>query len=140
MKFSLIPFTIAILSKVPKTSSAFQPVALTGVISSTTGISAVTSDAATTTSRLFSSSKDMTLNLNDVQIQGPEIPPIPATSKRLFLVRHGEVINPGGDRPVYYGAMDVSLSPLGEQEAKVRKKDNRTLHSFIILVYIFCIH
>jgi broad specificity phosphatase PhoE len=119
MKFSLIPFTIAILSKVPKTSSAFQPVALTGVISSTTGISAVTSDAATTTSRLFSSSKDMTLNLNDVQIQGPEIPPIPATSKRLFLVRHGEVINPGGDRPVYYGAMDVSLSPLGEQEAKI---------------------
>jgi len=32
-------------------------------------------------------------------------------------VRHGEVINPGGDRPVYYGAMDVSLSPLGELEA-----------------------
>mmetsp|Transcript_3045 Transcript_3045/g.4041 ORF Transcript_3045/g.4041 Transcript_3045/m.4041 type:complete len:219 (-) Transcript_3045:216-872(-) len=40
-------------------------------------------------------------------------------SKRLFLIRHGEVINPGGDRPVYYGAMDVSLSPLGELEAKV---------------------
>ena len=33
------------------------------------------------------------------------------------MVRHGEVINPGGDRPVYYGAQDVSLSPLGEQEA-----------------------
>jgi len=29
------------------------------------------------------------------------------------------VINPGGDRPVYYGAMDVSLSPLGQEEAKV---------------------
>jgi len=44
--------------------------------------------------------------------------PIPSSSKRLFLVRHGEVINPGGSRPVYYGAMDVSLSPLGESEAK----------------------
>lgn len=27
-------------------------------------------------------------------------------------------LNVGGDRPVYYGAMDVPLSPLGEQEAK----------------------
>ena len=37
--------------------------------------------------------------------------------KRLFMVRHGEVINPGGDRAVYYGAMDVPLSLLGELEA-----------------------
>ena len=49
---------------------------------------------------------------------GPELPPIPSTSKRLFLVRHGEVVNPGGDRPVFYGALDVPLSPLGELEAK----------------------
>ena len=42
---------------------------------------------------------------------------IPEGYKRLFMVRHGEVINPGGDRPVYYGAMDVNLSPLGELEA-----------------------
>lgn len=49
---------------------------------------------------------------------GPEIPEVPPMSKRLFLVRHGEVINPGGDRPVYYGAQDVSLSPLGQEEAK----------------------
>lgn len=48
----------------------------------------------------------------------PELPPIDAKAKRLFLLRHGEVINPGGDRPVYYGAMDVPLSPLGEQEAQ----------------------
>lgn len=48
----------------------------------------------------------------------PTIPPVAPTAKRLFLVRHGEVINPGGDRPVYYGAMDVSLSPLGELEAQ----------------------
>ena len=48
----------------------------------------------------------------------PSLPPIPPTSKRLFLVRHGEVINPGGNRPVYYGALDVPLSPLGEAEAQ----------------------
>ena len=48
----------------------------------------------------------------------PELPEIPPASKRLFLVRHGEVVNPGGDRPVYYGALDVSLSPLGQDEAK----------------------
>jgi phosphoserine phosphatase len=51
-------------------------------------------------------------------IVGPKLPPIDSSAKRLFLVRHGEVINPGGDRPVYYGAMDVPLSPLGEAEAK----------------------
>ena len=51
-------------------------------------------------------------------IQGPPLPAIEPTSKRLFLVRHGEVINPGGNRPVFYGAMDVPLSELGEAEAK----------------------
>jgi len=50
-------------------------------------------------------------------IEGPPLPPVPATSKRLFLVRHGEVINPGGDRAVFYGGEDVPLSPLGELEA-----------------------
>lgn len=64
-------------------------------------------------------SDDMTSNnIIDTDIAGPDLPPISATAKRLFLVRHGEVINPGGDRPVYYGAMDVSLSKLGELEAK----------------------
>lgn len=58
---------------------------------------------------------------SDIQtssMAGPDLPPIEATSKRLFLVRHGEVINPGGDRPVFYGSMDVPLSPLGEEEAQ----------------------
>lgn len=45
------------------------------------------------------------------------LPPIAATAKRMFLVRHGEVVNPGGDRTVYYGSMDVPLSPLGRDEA-----------------------
>ena len=52
-----------------------------------------------------------------IVFEGPALPALPATAKRMFLVRHGEVINPGGDRNVYYGAMDVSLSKLGEQEA-----------------------
>jgi hypothetical protein len=51
--------------------------------------------------------------------QGPPIPPVAPMSKRIFWVRHGEVINPGGDKDVFYGSMDVSLSPLGEMEAKV---------------------
>ena len=41
------------------------------------------------------------------------------STKRLILIRHGEVINPGGNRPVYYGAMDVELSDLGKLEAQV---------------------
>lgn len=48
----------------------------------------------------------------------PTLPPLAPSAKRLFLVRHGEVINPGGDRTVYYGGMDVPLSPLGKQEAQ----------------------
>ena len=73
------------------------------------------------TTRLFSAASETSL-LDDLSIalEGPELPPIAAGSKRLFLVRHGEVINPGGDRPVYYGCQDVKLSPLGELEAKVR--------------------
>ena len=57
-------------------------------------------------------------NTASLAIPWPELPPIAPTAKPLFLVRHGEVINPGGDRPVAYGAMDVPLSPLGEGEAR----------------------
>lgn len=74
-------------------------------------------------SHLCSASQDMFSILDDLStiLSGPDLPPVPSKSKRLFLVRHGEVINPGGDRPVYYGSQDVKLSPLGELEAKVRK-------------------
>lgn len=68
--------------------------------------------------KLFSSNSSETTSAATVMATGPSLPAIPENSKRLFLVRHGEVINPGGDRPVYYGAQDVSLSPLGEEEAK----------------------
>ncbi|GAX26868.1 hypothetical protein FisN_9Lh157 [Fistulifera solaris] len=47
------------------------------------------------------------------------VPWIANNAKRIFWVRHGEVINPGGpDRSVYYGALDVPLSKLGELEAQ----------------------
>ncbi|GKY93730.1 hypothetical protein MPSEU_000340100 [Mayamaea pseudoterrestris] len=49
---------------------------------------------------------------------GTALPAVAPTAKRLFLVRHGEVINPGGEKAVLYGSMDVSLSKLGEQEAQ----------------------
>ena len=52
------------------------------------------------------------------RLAASNIDALPATHKRLFWVRHGEVINPGGDRPVYYGAMDVPLSELGQLEAQ----------------------
>jgi broad specificity phosphatase PhoE len=55
---------------------------------------------------------------NNNLMEDPSIPELQHMSKRLFLVRHGEVINPGGDRPVYYGAMDVPLSELGQAEAR----------------------
>ena len=45
------------------------------------------------------------------------LPNVGAGVRRLFLVRHGEVIPPGGVHGVHYGAMDVPLSPLGKQEA-----------------------
>jgi len=49
---------------------------------------------------------------------GPELAPIGETHKRIFYVRHGEVIPPGGTHGVFYGNLDVPLSPLGELEAQ----------------------
>jgi len=69
-------------------------------------------------SKLLGAFSSTSENVLSDDIVRPELPPIGDSAKRLFLVRHGEVINPGGDRPVYYGAMDVSLSSLGEAEAR----------------------
>lgn len=60
-----------------------------------------------------------TIEKNLLKNQGPPLPTLPSTSKRIFYVRHGEVIPPGGVHGVFYGCMDVPLSPLGELEAKV---------------------
>jgi broad specificity phosphatase PhoE len=68
--------------------------------------------------RCLSSSAEEEFRTSSLKVVGPDLPEVQQMAKRLFLVRHGEVINPGGDRPVYYGAMDVPLSPLGEAEAK----------------------
>ena len=65
-----------------------------------------------------SSSESTSSSLSTTMIQGPPLPAQDTTTKRLFLERHGEVMNPGGNRPVFYGSQDVSLSPLGEQEAQ----------------------
>lgn len=46
---------------------------------------------------LLSSSTGNLESVSSDEIIGPELPPIKGTSKRLFLVRHGEVINPGED-------------------------------------------
>jgi len=45
------------------------------------------------------------------------VPPLAPTSKRIFLVRHGKVIPPGGVHGVHYGDLDIPLSPLGKIEA-----------------------
>lgn len=57
-------------------------------------------------------------NVETTILNGPKLPPISKGYKRLFLVRHGEVINPGGDKAVFYGALDVPLSELGKEEAR----------------------
>jgi broad specificity phosphatase PhoE len=81
-----------------------------------------------------SSSSSVHTRLVKPIIMGPELPPIDRFAKRLFLVRHGEVVNPGGDRPVYYGAMEVPLSPLGEAEATAAASYLKTRENEIDLV------
>lgn len=72
----------------------------------------------TTSKSLFSMPSTHNENNNDILNDRPPLSPVGESSKRLFLVRHGEVINPGGkDRPVFYGAMDVPLSSIGKKEA-----------------------
>lgn len=84
--------------------------------------SGVSSPLGRQATHLWLSTQGASSNAELSSIVGPDLPPLPSTAKRLFLVRHGEVINPGGDRPVYYGAMDVPLSKLGEQEAQAAAK------------------
>jgi hypothetical protein len=47
--------------------------------------------------RVYSSSPSKDIETVS-KIIGPELPPIEDSAKRLFLVRHGEVINPGEKR------------------------------------------
>lgn len=57
-------------------------------------------------------------HMSSITSDDKSLPMLRESSRRIFFIRHGEVINPGGDRKVYYGAMDVSLSSLGKEEAK----------------------
>ena len=50
------------------------------------------------------------------------LPSLSPHLRRLYLVRHGEVIPPGGVHGVHYGDMDVPLSDLGKMEAKAAAK------------------
>lgn len=118
---SALPCFITILSRAPL-SAAFQPIAITKTSSTSTMVRTNNLVKGRRVKIRLSSSANPSVTsdtIMNIDIEGPVVPPIPATCKRLFMVRHGEVINPGGDRSVYYGAMDVSLSPLGEQEAMV---------------------
>jgi broad specificity phosphatase PhoE len=118
MKLSLIPYALTTILTTSTRVSAFQLSSSSTSLSSLVSSTAIAASSARATStRLFSTDSMAETTTNS--IKGPELPPIPSTAKRLVLVRHGEVINPGGDRPVYYGSMDVSLSDLGKQEAKV---------------------
>lgn len=74
-----------------------------------------------TTSYMSGTSASSSSSTNEIEINEsnqPDLPPIDKNHKRLFLVRHGEVIPPGGTHGVFYGALDVPLSPLGELEAQ----------------------
>lgn len=69
----------------------------------------------TTESDTLSTTITSTAMMNTV----PSIPPLSKTAKRVYWIRHGEVINPGAaqNKSVFYGSMDVSLSSFGQQEA-----------------------
>ena len=67
---------------------------------------------------MASSDAESSFSTTTNMIDGPTLPAQDTTTKRLFMLRHGEVINPGGDRPVFYGSQDVSLSDLGKLEAQ----------------------
>jgi broad specificity phosphatase PhoE len=104
-------------------SVLFSSSHLLGTVSSFRSATPVHNHRHLLATRLFesTSSKTATTTTNQgvmVNQVVPALPPLAPTAKRLFLVRHGEVINPGGDRTVFYGGMDVPLSPLGEQEAQ----------------------
>jgi broad specificity phosphatase PhoE len=70
------------------------------------------------TTRMVASSAAADVPSSSASSSSSQLPAIAGTgTKRLFLVRHGEVVNPGGSVSVYYGAMDVPLSFLGQKEA-----------------------
>lgn len=85
---------------------------------------------------LSSSPTDDIESISSNEITGPELPPLQASSKRLFLVRHGEVINPGKWRQ----RLCWILSNFGVTLDWMRKKFFLKYHLVLIRFYhIFCI-
>lgn len=120
----------------PRLRSLLLPVALAPAVHSLTRVTALLppsslrgwrrsegrsegrSPSLPSSTRLSSSSSSSSSPSRLALTAPPFLPAQDVATKRLFLVRHGEVINPGGDRPVFYGALDVPLSILGQQEAQ----------------------
>jgi broad specificity phosphatase PhoE len=75
------------------------------------------SSSSTTTTTSTISNTTTTTNNNNMNVTS--LPLVSKTTKRIFWIRHGEVINPGQsyNKSVYYGSMDVPLSIHGQQEA-----------------------
>jgi broad specificity phosphatase PhoE len=118
MLATMLLFSSLLLSSLPQALALTSKRARQGAfLHTTTGRQGWLLKKSETCLLAFSAAEDAA-KASVLNISGPDLPPVEPMAKRLFLVRHGEVINPGGDRPVYYGAMDVPLSPLGEDEAK----------------------
>jgi broad specificity phosphatase PhoE len=77
--------------------------------------------ALSLSSETTASSADAMSSIDIVPCDPYHLPLVSPRSKRIFWVRHGEVINPGAasNRTVYYGGQDVPLSSFGQQEAVV---------------------
>lgn len=103
---------VSIISTSNQLVRAFSAPRTIGTTTTTTLLFMTTKPPPPTTASLIMASEQ-----NAVSNTLP--PPLPVDAKRIFFVRHGEVINPGGpDRTVFYGGQDVPLSPLGEREAQ----------------------
>jgi broad specificity phosphatase PhoE len=76
---------------------------------------------ASISSETTASSTEAMSSVDAVPSDPYHLPPVSSRTKRIFWVRHGEVINPGAaaNRTVYYGSQDVPLSSFGQQEAIV---------------------
>lgn len=116
-------FMLTTLSRNINTSNAFILLPKQATISSSVAKSALSLNCPTGWfTKLYQSTKKTTesvLPVIDTMDTIPNIPPLSKTAKRVYWIRHGEVINPGAgqNKSVFYGSMDVPLSSFGQEEA-----------------------
>jgi Histidine phosphatase superfamily (branch 1) len=116
-------FMLTTLSRNINTSNAFILLPKQATISTSVAKSVVSLNCPTGWfTKLYQSTKKTTesvLPVIDTMDTIPNIPPLPKTAKRVYWIRHGEVINPGAgqNKSVFYGSMDVPLSSFGQEEA-----------------------